>query len=263
MMAVRHYHAHDVARWFACALVAVAAHAGVAFALMPSDIEMDDVDESGGFVVELADQAVSRPDTPLDVALGPDQIQSPASIESHAEKHAENTEEQPEHKPDEEPQVLPAIRDAEAVLPVTVKETKEEDKPESQAQNPAPITSATQAIAETQGPVAKAPVQAAPRAPDRTAIPRWQSRLQMIVERNKRYPVSAQARRETGVVQVFFVMDRYGKLLSSRVERSSGHPALDQESLDLLTRIQAFPAPPPEMAGTEVKVTVAVRYNLH
>jgi periplasmic protein TonB len=262
MMAARHCHAHDIARWFACALVAIVAHAGVAFALIPPEIEMDDADESGGFVIELAEQSVSKPDTPLDVALGPDQIQSPASIESHAEKHAESTEEKPEPKPDEEQQVLPAVRDAETVLPVTVKETKEEEKPESQAQNPAPITSATQAIAEAQGPVAKAPIQAAPRAPDKNAVPRWQSRLQMIVERNKRYPVAAQARRETGIVEVSFVMDRSGKLLSSRVERSSGHAALDHEATELLTRAQPFPVPPPEMPGAEVRVTVAVRFNL-
>lgn len=261
MTALRYNYAREFARWFSCALIALVAHAGLAFALIPATVELDEVAETGGFVVEFAEEAISKPDASLDVALGPDQIQSPASIESHAEKHADIVEDKPEPKPDEQ-QALPEIREAEAVLPATVKETKEEEKPESQAQNSAPITSATQAIAETQGPVAKAPVQAAPKTQDKMAIPRWQNRLQLIVERNKRYPAIARARSQTGVVEVSFVVDRDGKLLSSRVERGSGYAVLDQESLELLSRIQTFPAPPQELTGKDVRVTVSVRYYL-
>jgi protein TonB len=43
---------------------------------------------------------------------------------------------------------------------------------------------------------------------------------------------------------------------------SSGSPALDQETLDLLQRAQPFPPPPPELAGAQIDLTVPIRYNM-
>lgn len=248
----------DVLRWGVCGVVALTFHGAVAAVLLtPGEIE-ESADQMGGFVVELAEVPVTRADVPLDIAPGPDQVQSVASTESHGEKQAEKTE---EPKPEDEPQALPPAPEPEAVLPVAIKEVKEE-KLESQAQNAAPTTSATQAIGETQGPVAMAPVQAAPKPFNSNAVPSWKSRLQTLVERNKRYPGAAQARRETGVVMVAFEIDRSGKLLNSRIEQSSGHAALDGEALELLTRVQSFPVPPPEIPGATLKIALPIRFNL-
>ncbi len=44
--------------------------------------------------------------------------------------------------------------------------------------------------------------------------------------------------------------------------RSSGATSLDEEALALLRRAQPFPAPPRELAGDHVDLTVAIRFNL-
>ena len=83
-----------------------------------------------------------------------------------------------------------------------------------------------------------------------------------LLERNKRYPESAQSRRQQGVAQIFFSLDRQGRVIDSRVVRSSGTSALDEEALALLRRAQPFPPPPPELSGQRVNLTVPIRFNL-
>ncbi len=70
-------------------------------------------------------------------------------------------------------------------------------------------------------------------------------------------------RGEHGVAQVFFTLDRQGRVLESRVLQSSGAAALDAEALALLQRAQPFPAPPAELRGERVNVTVPIRFNLN
>jgi periplasmic protein TonB len=60
---------------------------------------------------------------------------------------------------------------------------------------------------------------------------------------------------------VRFTVDRAGKVMSRRVERSSSHAELDALALDLLGRATPLP-PPPEMAGGVVELVVPVRYAL-
>jgi protein TonB len=94
------------------------------------------------------------------------------------------------------------------------------------------------------------------------AIPTWKTKIVALLERNKRYPPAAQVRREHGVAQVFFSIDRQGNLIESRVLRSSGAVTLDEEALALLQRAQPFPAPPAEMAGVHVDLTVPIWFHL-
>ena len=91
----------------------------------------------------------------------------------------------------------------------------------------------------------------------------WQKQIVALLERNKRYPAAAQSRREQGVAQVFFSLDRQGRVVDSRVVRSSGAAALDEEALALVRRAQPFPAwPAPEFPGERVDLTVPIRFNL-
>jgi periplasmic protein TonB len=83
-----------------------------------------------------------------------------------------------------------------------------------------------------------------------------------LLERNKSYPPAAQSRRQQGVAQLFFSLDRQGRVTESRLLSSSGAAALDQEALALLRRAQPFPPPPPELTGDRVGVTVPIRFNL-
>jgi len=57
------------------------------------------------------------------------------------------------------------------------------------------------------------------------AVPTWKTQIVALLERNKRYPETSQSRREQGVAQVFFSIDRQGRVIDSRVVRSSGAAA--------------------------------------
>ena len=93
-------------------------------------------------------------------------------------------------------------------------------------------------------------------------MPTWKTQIVALLERNKHYPAAAQSRREQGVAQVFFSLDRQGRVINSRIARSSGANALDEEALALLRRAQPFPAPPRELPGVHVDLTVPIRFNL-
>jgi protein TonB len=90
----------------------------------------------------------------------------------------------------------------------------------------------------------------------------WKGKISALIERNKAYPPAAQARGETGVVQLAFSIDRQGRVLASRVVRSSGHASLDQETLATVHRAQPFPPPPAELPGGKFDFTVPVKFNI-
>jgi protein TonB len=104
---------------------------------------------------------------------------------------------------------------------------------------------------------------AAQIARSRASASAWRSQIAAILEHNKRFPQEARSRREQGVAQLAFSIDREGHVLSSRIVTSSGSVALDEETLALVQRAQPFPAPPPEVSGSEIKFTVPVRYGIH
>ncbi|PKU24006.1 energy transducer TonB [Telmatospirillum siberiense] len=105
---------------------------------------------------------------------------------------------------------------------------------------------------------AEAPAQ----TPSGNAKPTWQGLLLAHLERYKRYPASARARRQEGVATVRFVMDRSGAVLSAKLERSSGSVALDEEGIDLLERAQPLPAPPVDIPGEHIELVVPVQFFL-
>src|SRR5262249_36013949 len=51
-------------------------------------------------------------------------------------------------------------------------------------------------------------------------------------------------------------LDRTGKVVASRIARTSGSAALDQETIDTVRRAQPFPSPPPNMPGETFEFTV-------
>jgi protein TonB len=162
--------------------------------------------------------------------LRPEQIQ--------AEPVPEKPVEQAEQKPDPLPQQPSEVMVAPQAPVPRVEAVPQEEVP------PAPATSAAQA------------------ARARAAEASWRSEIAMLLEHNKRYPAEARARREQGVAQLAFSIDREGHVLSSRIVKSSGVPALDEETLALVQRAQPFPTPPPGVTGDEIKVVVPVRYNI-
>lgn len=87
----------------------------------------------------------------------------------------------------------------------------------------------------------------------------WQTLLLAHLEKYRRYPAAARARGQEGVAQVTFRMNRQGRLLSSRVSRSSGSAILDRAAIDTLRRAQPLLAIPENMPA-EIELTVDVEF---
>lgn len=82
------------------------------------------------------------------------------------------------------------------------------------------------------------------------------------LEQFKRYPALARARHDEGVCYVRFTIDRAGHVLASSLDRSSGHPALDDEAVALVRRADPLPEPPDEITGETITLTVPVEFFL-
>jgi protein TonB len=270
----------DLRRWAICGAVIVLAHGGIAAGV----VNWDDADESAepaaAIVIEFAPVPVAPAVQHMEIPPGPEQVMSDASpskptesleekIEEKIEQKVEakleqKVEEKVESEPLEEPppEVAPAPNPEVAVQPPPPQEVQQETPRRQEPRPPAPATTAPQAIPDQVAAIPAAPNQGQLVPDNPTAVPTWKTQIVTLLERNKRYPEAAQSRREQGVAQVFFSLDRNGRVIDSRVVRSSGATSLDEEALALLRRAQPFPAPPRELRGDHVDLTVPIRFNL-
>jgi periplasmic protein TonB len=110
--------------------------------------------------------------------------------------------------------------------------------------------------------IALAP-QAAAQSQKAEAFKAWVLRVNQHIRVKIRYPPSSIARREEGNVEVAFTIDRQGRLIRSRVARSSGFAALDKAALDLLRQAQPLPPPPAALSPPpHINLTLPVNYRL-
>jgi len=90
--------------------------------------------------------------------------------------------------------------------------------------------------------------------------PTWEGLVLGALNKVKRYPREAAFRRQQGVPYIRFVMDREGKVLSVRLERSSGFRPLDEEALALPKRASPLPKPPDDVKTETVELIVPVEF---
>jgi periplasmic protein TonB len=253
----------DLRRWVMCGAIVVLAHGAIAAATVTWRDEIEPAEPAAAIVIEFAPMPVAPAAAQTEIPPGPEQVMSDASpnkpVESLEEK--EKVEEKVASKSVEEPppEVKPAPNPEVAVEP------RPQEVPTPRRQEPrlpAPTTSAPQALPNQTAAIPAAPTQGRITPTNSNAVPTWKTQIVALLERNKRYPAAAQSRREQGVAQVFFSLDRKGRVINSRIARSSGANALDEEALALLRRAQPFPAPPRELPGPHVDLTVPIRFNL-
>jgi protein TonB len=90
----------------------------------------------------------------------------------------------------------------------------------------------------------------------------WQSALAAHLDRHKRYPSAARANGATGTVLLVIAIDRGGNVIAASVGRSSGTAVLDSEGTALAQRASPVPAPPPEVSGNRITLSVPVRFDV-
>lgn len=86
--------------------------------------------------------------------------------------------------------------------------------------------------------------------------------LQAWLERHKEYPRGARLRRIEGTTLLYFVMDRTGKVIDYRIQKSSGHSMLDKEVEAMIERAQPLPEIPPDMHRQRLELVVPVQFLL-
>jgi protein TonB len=270
----------DLRRWAISGAVVVAAYGGIATAMVAWHDPIEEAQPAGAIVIEFAPVLAGPvPEQIENAAPGPLMQMSAASsmpvegdekpqekVDQKVEaKLEQKTEEQVEAKPVEEPppEVPPAPNPEVAVAPPPPKQEIKQERPQRQdAAIPAPATTAPNFVPEQTASIPAAPTQSA--APKNSqGVMKWKNLIVAALERNKRYPAQSQSRREQGIAQVFFSLDRKGLVIESRIVRSSGAAALDEEALALLKRAQPFPPfPAEEFKGEHVDLTVPIRFNL-
>jgi periplasmic protein TonB len=90
----------------------------------------------------------------------------------------------------------------------------------------------------------------------------YMSVLQAWLERHKEYPRGARLRRIEGTTLLYFVMDRSGRVIDYRIEKSSGFELLDHEVEAMIRRAQPLPAIPKDMNRQRLELVVPVQFLL-
>jgi protein TonB len=221
--------------WTASAAVVLAIHLAAAFLLARHHEPLIGDEAPAVVAVDLSPYTNPPSDSQEDIAPGPLQQQSNIPLEPEPPK--------PEEKPEQkiEPQV--ETLNPEVALPP--EPAKQPDKPREEPVPPVPVTTAPP-----------------PPRPSAARVTSWHREIAMRIERHKGYPAAAQARHETGTAQLTFAIDRQGRVVTSRIARSSGSTALDQETIDTVRRAQPFPPPPPNMPGETFEFTVPIRFKV-
>jgi protein TonB len=80
--------------------------------------------------------------------------------------------------------------------------------------------------------------------------------------RYRAYPLAARRARIEGTVQLHVTLLPDGRLIDVRVERSSGHPLLDQAALDLLSRAAPLPRDFGSARTEQIELQLPIAYRM-
>jgi periplasmic protein TonB len=237
MMALAAEDLSDLRRWLVAGALIVAAHGGIAAAMVRWHEPDAPSEPTGAIVIEFA---------PIETAA-PEQVEQDAVPETPIEKVEKVEEQKVEAKGEEQ-----------------IEEKVEPRPPEEQPREAVQMTTPPPPELPQVAALPTAPVQGTPtKRIDSRALQTWVGEIAAVLERRKRYPATAYARGEQGIAQVSFTLDRQGRVIESHIVRSSGAPDLDEEALALLKRAEPFPPSPAQAGGNgRINLTVPIRFSL-
>lgn len=255
---------NDIVRWVAAAAIVLAAHLGLAASYLLFASQEPQGMPTAPIVIDLAPMPVA-PASPADVAPGPEMVE--ARMPPPEPQATELPPPEPLLEPPPPPPVQPLVTLPEPPPP-RPPEVKEEPKPEEKPPEQKPVERKKPAPRTTAAPRSERSTADKPSAPSAgsvsaaAALASWRNLVVAQLQRSKRYPSGAEARREQGVVTLSFSLGRNGNVLSRGIARSSGYSELDQEVLAMVTRAQPFPAFPSSMTQARINLSVPVRFSL-
>lgn len=229
--------------WMFGAIAALLLHVGGA-ALAITHLETDEPQSSIGETgievgYELA--AVDREQT--DLPPGPDTDASMASPQLADQKAEVKETDLPQDKPTEAEEADRQVTENESKKP------REDD----------PKIAAVQTQASPDSVAAEATATPASKEKARRERAKWQTELFAHLDRHKRYPV--ELKQKTVEISVRFTLDRFGHVLATSIEKSSGDKAFDAAALDMVRRSDPVPVPPPLIADEGLSFTLPVIFR--
>src|SRR5258708_2525414 len=244
-------------RWIGCFVLVVGIHAGAVWA------------GRGG-------RKARVPNTPPPAAVMVERAPLPAAptaTPNEMPPAPELSEMVPDPEPPPPPPEFPRLDKVEVMLPepepplpVDLKpppKPKPVKKPDPKPrEHKPPSEAAAPQAAPQEAPRTAAPAPGASTEPPSRSLPTWKGLLLGHLERYKRYPAEAQRAHQEGIVYVRFTMDRQGRVLAARIEKSANVASLDQEGLDLLQRAQPLPALPADQPGETLELIVPIQFFL-
>jgi protein TonB len=250
----------ELRRWLLSAAIVLVAHGALAAAVLhwPGDDDGDDA--TAAMVISLSPMPVAASLEHQELPDGPEQADSEASPEVASESVEDKLVEKVETR--ETHEVIPELdrmAEPEIALAALPPELKEEAPKRMEYQAPS-IAAAPKSPQVEEVATLAAPNQGQAHVARSDAVPTWKRQIVNLIERNKRYPAAAQARGDRGTAVILFTLDRKGRVVSSRVVKTSGSSALDQEAIEVVRRVQPFPAPPEQMTGQEVSLTLPMKF---
>ncbi|WP_380596477.1 energy transducer TonB family protein [Steroidobacter flavus] len=88
----------------------------------------------------------------------------------------------------------------------------------------------------------------------------WEAQVLAALERKKRYPAAALRHKDEDTVYVHITIDRTGRVLDARIERSVGIRMLDEEAVQLAHRASPLPSPPESVEGERIELVIPVEF---
>lgn len=282
---------HLVRRWVGATACVAVAHGAIAWTVANwQQPEIPTGEPPSAIMIEFAPVPLAPDAPPEEVAVGPQmrmsQLSTPSELTEDTPIEEVETEQEtakvkpveeplpPDAKPEIDVAKLPVIDNAEAVLAQALKpppevETKEakeppepkpkpkqdaSSKPQEKSDSSAPATAAPKPLN-----VKRAETNAAPSTGISTSMSMstWRGRVMAHLNARKRHPGGSARGRSL----VAFVIDRSGRVLSARLIRSSGTSALDREAVALARRASPVPAPPANVSGGRVTLTVPIHFS--
>jgi protein TonB len=253
-----------VLRWVTATVLIVLAHVGcTALAMMHWQEEAADDSTAGATLIEMVPAPAASVDA--DVAVGPrieEAMLTPPPQEEVKEHVAEEQAKFEEAPLAPEPEVAMLV-----ARPIEDEKPKEEEKAEDHEprieiqESAAPLTTAPPRVEPSEQVVKPAQsIGASARA--RQAQATWKNQLASHLNRFKRYPEGARAHGDQGSALVEFMIDRTGKVLRSKLIRSSGSSFLDEEAIGVLQRASPLPGPPSDMTGELFPLTLPIQFRI-
>ncbi|MFT4275079.1 MAG: energy transducer TonB [Rhodopseudomonas sp.] len=269
-------------QWLLSAAAIVAAHFGLIAAAVAwyqqapaPGVEMPAI------LVDMAPVSAAPALQQQDLAPGPQMQEAPPSQQEAKQPPPAPAPEAPQQFAAEQPAPpAPLLPTPDVVLPqppaAIERAEREEAKPKREEvkrerikrdaakskPHPHPPAPRTTAVPKAERQAALAAAASAGQAAAAAALPSYRDRLAAHLARYKQYPAESRATREQGTAMLSFTVGRSGQVLGSRLARSSGHAALDAETLAMIRRAQPLPPFPSEITQSSLSFTVPVRFSL-